>query len=68
MDNEKKVLNDYTNKVRKYPNFRMRMKWFRKLVLPKKQNKGFPSFISKTDETRIQNATFYLQSKDEWSY
>ena len=51
---------------RKYPKFLMRMKWFRQLVLPKKQAKGFPEFISKTDETRIQNAPFYLQSKETW--
>lgn len=36
----------------------------RKLLLPKKQNKGFPDFISKTDETRIQNMPFILQNKD----
>lgn len=60
MDNDKNVDNEFANKVRKYPKFLMRYKWFRNLVLPKKQNKGFPSFISKTDETRIQNAPFYL--------
>ena len=51
---------------KRYPKFLMRMGWFRKLVLPKKQAKGFPSFISKTDETRIQNAPFYLKSENEW--
>jgi len=51
---------------RKYPHFLMKMEWFRKLVLPKKQAKGFPNFISKTDETRIQNVPFYLKNKDEW--
>ncbi|MBQ6696516.1 MAG: hypothetical protein IJN16_07420 [Lachnospiraceae bacterium] len=45
---------------RKYPKFLMRWAWFRKLVLPKKEAKGFPEFISKTDEIRIQNAPFYL--------
>ena len=50
------------NKVRKYPSFLMRMKWFRKLILPKKINKGFPSFVSKTDETRIQNIPFRISS------
>lgn len=60
MDKEE-VDNTEDNKaVKKYPKFLMRMDWFRKLVLPKKQSKGFPSFISKTDETRIQNAPFYL--------
>lgn len=51
---------------RKYPKFLMRWAWFRKLVLPKKQAKGFPEFISKTDETRIQNAPFYLDT--DWEY
>ena len=46
-----------------YPKFLMRWGWFRKLVLPKKQAKGFPDFISKTDETRIENAPFYLEDK-----
>ena len=36
----------------------------RKLLLHKKQNKGFPVFISKTDETRIQNMPFILQNKN----
>ena len=44
----------------------MRMAWFRKLVLPKKETKGFPSFINKTDETRIQNVPFYLNMDREW--
>jgi RNA ligase (TIGR02306 family) len=34
------------------------------LLLPKKQKKGFPDFISKTDETRIQNMPFVLKNKD----
>ena len=49
--------------TKQYPKFLMRMAWFRKLVLPKKQAKGFPDFISKTDETRIENAPFYLEDK-----
>ena len=52
--------------VKKYPEFLMKMAWFRKLVLSKKQNKGFPYFISKTDETRIQNAPFYLDMDCEF--
>lgn len=60
---DKEEVNDTENEkiVKKYPKFLMRWAWFRKLVLPKKQSKGFPSFISKTDETRIQNAPFYLE-------
>jgi len=63
MDNDREVENEFANTVKKYPRFLMKQKWFRNLVLPKKQNKGFPSFISKTDETRIQNAPFYLKNK-----
>ena len=57
---------DTVKNTKKYPEFLMRMAWFRKLVLPKKQAKGFPSFISKTDETRIQNTPFYLDMDCKW--
>lgn len=57
---------DTVKNTKKYPEFLMRMAWFRKLVLSKKQAKGFPSFISKTDETRIQNAPFYLDMDCKW--
>lgn len=49
--------------TKKYPKWLMRFGWFRKLVLPKKQAKGFPDFISKTDENRIENVPFYLEDK-----
>lgn len=49
-----------------WPQFLMRFSWFRALVLPKKRKGGFPSFVSKTDETRIQNMPFILQDKREW--
>lgn len=52
---------------RKYPRWLMRFKWFRHLVLgPKKKKGGFPSFVSKTDEVRIQNIPHILQDKREW--
>ena len=60
MDKEEMDDGEETKNAKKYPQFLMRWSWFRKMVLPKKQAKGFPSFISKTDETRIQNAPFYL--------
>lgn len=47
----------------------MRFKWFRNLVYKAgnhREAKGFPSFISKTDETRIQNAPFYLDMDKRW--
>lgn len=64
MDVENDNIPNITKK--KYPKWLMRMSWFRKMVLPKKTSKGFPSFISKTDETRIQNATFYLNLDTEY--
>ena len=66
MDKEEMDTESIKTPVKKYPEFLMRMSWFRKLVLPKKQAKGFPSFISKTDETRIQNAPFYLNMDCNW--
>ena len=49
-----------------YPKFFTRFKWFRNLVMPKKENKGFPWFIHITDETRIQNCPFYLDEDCDW--
>lgn len=65
MDIEPKVKK---TKFYKYPKFLMRFNCFRQLVykLDHRGSKGFPSFISKTDETRIQNAPFYLEDKREW--
>lgn len=40
------------NRLKKYM---MRYSWFRKLFLSKKQKSGFPYWVSKTDEERIQN-------------
>ena len=52
----------------KFPKWLMRMKWFRQLVyrFDHREGRGFPSFIPKTDETRIQNAPFYLNNRDPW--
>lgn len=64
-DVEKDVRNIKNAKFQ-HPIFKFLFKYsiFRKLLLPKKQNKGFPSFISKTDETRIQNIPHILKNKD----
>lgn len=35
----------------------MRFKWYRKLFMKSKHKGGFPDWITKTDETRIQNLT-----------
>lgn len=50
----------------KYPKWLMRNAWFRSLVSKTKDNNSFPSFIKKTDETRIQNMPFILKDKSEW--
>ena len=53
----------------KYPKWLMRWKWFRQIVYKSgdhRQSKAFPDFISKTDETRIQNAPFYLNIDAPW--
>ena len=57
---------DNTSKKFQHPVFKFlfRFSVIRKLLLPKKQNKGFPEFISKTDETRIQNIPNMLKNKD----
>lgn len=65
MDDDKGVVQKDVKPTKHYPHFLMRMGWFRKLVLPKKQAKGFPDFISKTDESRIENCTHYLLDKKQ---
>ena len=50
-------------RAKKYPKWLMRHKWFRKLVLPKKKDKGFPAYITKSDENRIQNLPYLLKDK-----
>ena len=49
----------------------MKCAWGRKLLFfffgKKKDNpKAFPDWIKKTDETRIENAPFYLESTEPW--
>lgn len=62
---EEEKLNISTKPVKKYPQFLMRFAWFRKLVLPsKRQQKGFPTQISKTDEVRcLDGKTDILTNK-----
>lgn len=67
MDDDKEVAKAQPKK--KYPSWMMRWKWFRYLVLPRKtkgDRGGFPKFISKTDEERIQNMPWILKDKQEW--
>ena len=54
---ERKLANE-KNKLKK---FMMRYSWFRKLLLSKKQKSGFPYWVSKTDEERIQNIPYVLR-------
>ena len=49
-----------------YSQWLMRFAWFRNLVLPKKLSEAFPSFVSKTDEERIQNCPSILESAVLW--
>lgn len=67
MDKEPEDYSGYKQKhAKKYPQFLMRFAWFRKLVLPKPRKGGFPSFISKTDELRLQNMAWVVNDKREW--
>lgn len=62
---EEEDLNKSTKPVKKYPKFLMKFAWFRKLILPsKRQQKGFPMQISKTDEIRCQVMPDILQHKE----
>ena len=62
---EELKLNKTTKEIKKYPQFLMRWSWFRKLVLPsKRQQRGFPMQISKTDEVRIQTIPEVLKNKE----
>lgn len=51
--------------------FMMKYSWFRKLVLSKKREKGWPYWIAKTDEERVQNLSwnkFFEFYKDKGVY
>jgi hypothetical protein len=54
------------NKLKK---FLMRYSWFRSFFLTRKQKEGFPCWVSKTNEERIQNIPHVLeQFKDKEVY
>lgn len=57
-------LKEQNARGKKYPEFLMRYRWFRKLFLPKKEQRGFPSFVKKTDETRCENMPWILENKN----
>lgn len=52
----------------KFIRWLMRFNWYRQFVYKHdhRAGKGFPSFIQKTDETRIQNMPFLLQDKSKF--
>lgn len=53
--------------VRRIMKYRLGRRFMFLLFGRKKDNpKEFPKWIVKTDETRIENAPFYLQSEDKW--
>jgi len=71
--NEDDENREYENNLKKAKKFRhpifkflFRYSFFRKLLLnkEKKENKGFPDFISKTDETRIQSLPKFFEDKE----
>lgn len=47
----------------RFDKFLMRYKWWRKLTSPPKSRLPFPKWISKTDETRLQNMPSILQKE-----
>lgn len=61
----RRALND-KNKLKK---FMMRYSWFRSIFLSRNKKSGFPYWVSKTDEERIQNIPHVLeQFADEMIY
>ena len=63
-------LKQHHKKLSKQKWFRHMMKyqWFRKLafklLIPRRRSKGWPSWVTKTDEERVQNMPWILQDKD----
>ena len=80
-DNKRKAasIDKYKKMAQRRPNFfkkpwakwMMRREWGRKVMFAlfgKKKDKknGWPSWVSKTDEERVQNMTWILEDKSEW--
>lgn len=59
---EAKLLQQKKPKNR-FVQFMMRFKWYRKLFLKSKRKGGFPEWIAKTDEERIQNLTHLFETE-----
>lgn len=80
-DNKRKAasIDKYKKMAQRRPNifkkpwakWMMRREWGRKIMFAlfgKKKDKknGWPSWVSKTDEERVQNMTWILENKSEW--
>lgn len=66
-EKEQKLLNRQMEKRNKFVKFMCRYEWFRKLFIKSNNNlSNFPDFITKTDETRIQNYARVLENKDKF--
>ena len=67
MDKEPDALIQRQGEISKCHHFLARFKLFRGLTASKRESqKGFPSFIRKTDETRLQNMPHLLQNKQAY--
>lgn len=65
IDNDRKIALE-KSRLKK---FMYRFNWYRRLFMPRKQVVGFPYWVSKTDEERIQNIPKVLDEfKDELVY
>lgn len=71
-DKYKKMAQRYPKLFSKKPiRWLMKHTWGKKLLFvffgrKKDKRNGWPSWIKKTDEERIQNATYFLQNKEPW--
>lgn len=64
-EQEQKLIQEKINKTNnKIEKFLCRYSWFRKFFFRPKKG-GFPSFITKTDETRLQNIPSILQKEKD---
>ena len=48
-----------------FAKFMMRFKWYRKFFVKSKRRGGFPDWIAKTDETRIQNMMTLFETESK---
>lgn len=64
-EKEMKMMNQQIHKRNAFVKYMCRYQWFRKRFIKGHNNLyNFPDFITKTDETRIQNYVKVLQNKD----